>query len=104
MAVSNALLQEDATAPWYAGLTPRHWRILWGAYLGWIFDGYEAVALVYAYERTRWPQFPLVTALKVSLAVPWMSTSTMSSSWGWRTRSATSLLSVMRSTVMLSRR
>ena len=33
---------------WREGLTPRHWRILWGAYLGWIFDGYEAVALVYA--------------------------------------------------------
>ena len=49
MATSNvATTREDANAPWYSGLTPRHWRILWGSYLGWIFDGYEAVALVYA--------------------------------------------------------
>jgi MFS family permease len=34
-----------ATA-WYEGLTGRHWRILWGSYLGWIFDGFEAYALV----------------------------------------------------------
>jgi hypothetical protein len=47
MAVSNASVPEDVAGAWY-GLTPRHWRILWGAYLGWIFDGYEAVALVYA--------------------------------------------------------
>jgi MFS family permease len=35
-------------APWYAGLTRRHWRVLWGSYLGWIFDGYEAFALILA--------------------------------------------------------
>ncbi len=33
-------------APWYANLTAKHWRVLWGSYLGWIFDGYEAYALV----------------------------------------------------------
>ena len=44
----SVLRREDAALPWTAGLTPRHWRILWGSYLGWIFDGYEAVALVYA--------------------------------------------------------
>jgi len=48
MAISDTLPREAAAGPWYAGLTGRHWRILWGAYLGWIFDGYEAVALVYA--------------------------------------------------------
>ena len=36
------------TAPWYAGLTRKHWRVLWGSYLGWIFDGYEAFALILA--------------------------------------------------------
>jgi MFS family permease len=45
---SDAPAREAVAGPWHAGLTPRHWRILWGAYLGWIFDGYEAVALVYA--------------------------------------------------------
>ncbi len=48
MTAGNALPREDGEAPWHAGLTRRHWRILWGSYLGWIFDGYEAVALVYA--------------------------------------------------------
>ena len=49
MAMEDAALRGSASAgAWHAGLTPRHWRILWGAYLGWIFDGYEAVALVYA--------------------------------------------------------
>jgi MFS family permease len=34
--------------PWHAGLTAKHWRVLWGSYLGWIFDGYEAFALIVA--------------------------------------------------------
>ncbi len=47
--MSESVLQRDEAAlPWTTGLTPRHWRILWGSYLGWIFDGYEAVALIYA--------------------------------------------------------
>src|SRR5215813_15206782 len=33
---------------WYSGLTAQHWRVLWGSYLGWIFDGYEAFALIVA--------------------------------------------------------
>src|SRR5437763_13083476 len=36
------------TSSWRAGLTARHWRVLWGSYLGWIFDGYEAFALIVA--------------------------------------------------------
>src|SRR5262252_9413295 len=35
-----------AGATWYAGLSAKHWRVLWGSYLGWVFDGYEAYALV----------------------------------------------------------
>src|SRR6266478_9717950 len=33
---------------WRYGLTAKHWRVLWGSYLGWIFDGYEAFALIVA--------------------------------------------------------
>jgi MFS family permease len=33
-------------ARWYDGLTPTHWRVLRGSFLGWIFDGFEALALV----------------------------------------------------------
>jgi MFS family permease len=35
-----------APQPWYADLTPKHWRVLTSSFLGWIFDGYEALALV----------------------------------------------------------
>src|SRR5258708_20947011 len=31
---------------WYEGLTSMHWRVLKASFLGWIFDGYEALALV----------------------------------------------------------
>jgi MFS family permease len=31
---------------WYARLTRKHWLTLNGAFLGWIFDGYEALALI----------------------------------------------------------
>src|SRR6202166_1250890 len=31
---------------WYEGLTAMHWRVLKASFLGWIFDGYEALALV----------------------------------------------------------
>jgi MFS family permease len=31
---------------WNDRLTPKHWKTLKGAFLGWIFDGYEALALV----------------------------------------------------------
>ncbi|MGZ3594801.1 MAG: hypothetical protein ACXWMV_04805 [Syntrophales bacterium] len=33
---------------WYQGLTPKHWRVLWASFLGWIFDGYETFALIVA--------------------------------------------------------
>ena len=77
MAITNTLAPESAAGPWYAGLTPRHWRILWGAYLGWIFDGYEAVALVYALgpalkslltpEQAQTPAFYVGSAIGITL-------------------------------------
>ncbi len=33
-------------ARWYVGLTADHWRVLRGGFLGWIFDGFEALAVV----------------------------------------------------------
>jgi len=33
---------------WNANLTRKHWRVLGGSYLGWLFDGYEAFALIVA--------------------------------------------------------
>lgn len=35
-----------APAKWNARLTPKHWKTLRGAFLGWVFDGYEALALI----------------------------------------------------------
>jgi len=70
-------LPDGANAPWHAGLTRRHWRILWGSYLGWIFDGYEAVALVYALrpalgslltpEQAQAPAFYVGAAIGITL-------------------------------------
>ena len=34
--------------PWYGALTKRHIRVLWGSFLGWMFDGYEQYAIVIA--------------------------------------------------------
>ena len=31
---------------WYDELTSMHWRVLRASFLGWIFDGYETLALV----------------------------------------------------------
>jgi MFS family permease len=31
---------------WREGLTAKHWQILLGSFLGWVFDGYEAFALI----------------------------------------------------------
>jgi len=33
---------------WYSALTVSHVRILWGSFLGWMFDGYEQYAIVIA--------------------------------------------------------
>jgi len=41
-------IRDDARVSWHSGLTRQHWRTLWGSYLGWIFDGYEAYALIVA--------------------------------------------------------
>jgi MFS family permease len=35
-----------ARGRWYDGLTSMHWRVLRASFLGWIFDGYEALVLV----------------------------------------------------------
>jgi MFS family permease len=39
-------IAQPPKARWYDGLTPTHWRVLRGSFLGWIFDGFEALALV----------------------------------------------------------
>src|SRR5215475_2539505 len=48
MSVELPLTASSHSESWYAGLTGKHWRVLWGNYLGWIFDGYETYALVVA--------------------------------------------------------
>ncbi len=35
-----------ARASWRDGLTPMHWKVLAGGFLGWVFDGFEAIALI----------------------------------------------------------
>jgi MFS family permease len=77
MAISNAAVATAENAPWYAGLTRKHWRVLWGSYLGWIFDGYEAYALVVALpfamkslltpEQAQAPAFYAGSAIGITL-------------------------------------
>src|SRR6202012_602254 len=43
---------------WHSDLTANHIRILWGSFMGWMFDGYEQYAIVIA----------LPSALKVLLS------------------------------------
>jgi MFS family permease len=46
MATTSAASELSQPAHWYSGLTHKHWRTLWGSFLGWTFDGYEALILV----------------------------------------------------------
>src|SRR5712692_6957427 len=43
MAVPAAAIQP---LPWYSELNRGHWHVLTASFLGWIFDGYEAYALL----------------------------------------------------------
>ena len=47
---TEATLTPDAagSGPWYRGLKGKHWTVLIASFLGWVFDGYEAYALVVA--------------------------------------------------------
>ena len=42
----SGLLDALAARPWYRSLDRRQWRTLGAANLGWLFDGYEAYALI----------------------------------------------------------
>src|ERR1043166_9757723 len=48
MATEASLAASAPIVGWRSGLTAKHGRVLWGSYLGWIFDGYEAFALIVA--------------------------------------------------------
>src|SRR5258707_5741760 len=48
MTTEASIAAAAPTSSWRSGLTAQHWRVLWGSYLGWIFDGYEAFALIVA--------------------------------------------------------
>ncbi len=44
--MDKAQLAVTPKTHWYSDLTSMHWRVLRGGFLGWIFDGFEALALV----------------------------------------------------------
>lgn len=46
MSTTSASDAMSFSRPWYSGLTAMHWRVLAASFLGWIFDGYEAYALI----------------------------------------------------------
>ena len=45
---SRSSVVPTSSGPWYAALTRSHMRVLWGSFLGWMFDGYEQYAIVIA--------------------------------------------------------
>jgi MFS family permease len=72
-----ATATSELPAHWYTGLTATHWRVLTGSFLGWVFDGYEAYALVVALplalrsllspEQLRTPALYAGTAIGITL-------------------------------------
>ncbi len=46
MDTNKTMVAQPAQGRWNAELTTMHWRVLAGGFLGWVFDGYEAIALV----------------------------------------------------------
>jgi len=46
--MASELTAAQARPRWYDGLTAAHWRVLQGSFLGWVFDGYEALAIIVA--------------------------------------------------------
>ena len=44
--LDEPLVRQASSLRWYSRLTKKHWLTLNGAFLGWIFDGYEALALI----------------------------------------------------------
>jgi MFS family permease len=53
MKSADRLLQKDENMTtsgrrWYSDVTRNHIRILWGSFMGWMFDGYEQYAIVIA--------------------------------------------------------
>ena len=46
--MSTIATTQGFAQPWHEGLTGKHWRILVASFMGWVFDGYEAYALIVA--------------------------------------------------------
>ncbi len=67
--------------PWYAGLTRTHWRVLTASFLGWVFDGYEAYALVVALPFAL---RALLTADELRSAGIWAGVAIGVTLLGWR--------------------
>ncbi len=44
----GTIASAQTLGPWHDGLTGKHWRVLIASFMGWVFDGYEAYALIVA--------------------------------------------------------
>ncbi len=78
--MTTAVAARAAPEPWYAALTRTHWRVLTASFLGWVFDGYEAYALVVALPfalRT------LLPAAQLASAAVWAGTAIGVTLLGW---------------------
>lgn len=69
-----------ASAPWHAGLTRTHWRVLTASFLGWIFDGYETYALVVVLPSAM---RSLLSAEQLHTPAVWAGTAIGATLLGW---------------------
>lgn len=69
-----------ASPPWYAGLTRSHWRVLTASFLGWVFDGYEAYALVVVLPSAL---RTLLSPAQLASAAVWAGTAVGVTLLGW---------------------
>ncbi len=66
--------------PWHEGLTGKHWRVLIASFMGWVFDGYEAFALIVALPLALKALLP---AAELKSAPVWAGTAIGITLLGW---------------------
>jgi MFS family permease len=70
----------SASTPWHTEVTRAHWRVLSASFLGWIFDGYEAYALVVALPSAL---RTLLTAEQLKIPTVYAGTAVGATLLGW---------------------
>ena len=78
--MSSMASAKSFSRPWHEGLTAKHWRVLLASFLGWVFDGYEAYALIVALPFAL---RALLTPAQMKSAPVWAGTAIGITLLGW---------------------